>query len=122
MGHSYIYLFKQDKLFRLRASGGNIPLGIQENVSPQCDKFILAPGDLFIMITDGIVEQTNSKGEEFGEKRLYKIIKNNKNLDVSKLKDKLLEEITSFRAPQTQNDDITAVFLSYNGISPTSSK
>lgn len=122
MGHSYIYLFKQDKLFRLRASGGNIPLGIQENVNPQCDTFILTPGDLFIMITDGIVEQTNPRGEEFGEKRLYKIIKNNKSLDVTRLKDILLEEIATFRAPQTQNDDITAVFLSYNGISPTSSR
>ena len=74
------------------------------------------------MITDGIVEQTNPRGEEFGEKRLYKIIKNNKSLDVTRLKDILLEEIATFRAPQTQNDDITAVFLSYNGISPTSSR
>ncbi len=122
MGHSYIYLFKSDRLYRLRASSGNMPLGIQEDILPKCDIFNILPDDLFIMITDGVVEQINPKGEEFGEKRLYKVIKNNKSAEIGKLKDKILEEITSFRASQPQNDDITIVILSYKGISPTSSK
>jgi len=122
MGHSYIYLFKSDKLYKLKTSGGNIPLGIHENVIPVGDNYKLQYGDMFILITDGIVEQTNSKGEEFGEKRFYRIIKTHKNSEIGRIKDKLLEEIASFRAPLTQNDDITAVLLSYSGISPTSSK
>ncbi len=122
MGHSYIYIFKSERLYRLRSSSGNIPLGIKEGVIPQCDTFNLQPGDLFMMITDGVVEQINSKGEEFGEKRLFKILKNYKNTHIARLKDKILEEIQQFQGSQPQHDDITIILLSYRGISPISSK
>ena len=112
MGHSYIYLYRKQKLFRLTTNSTNMPLGIQP-LEPQADKLILHDGDLLMIITDGIVEQTSPQNEEYGEKRIWEIFKKYKHTDLKNLKKELFTDIKKFRATQPQNDDMTILFLEY---------
>jgi sigma-B regulation protein RsbU (phosphoserine phosphatase) len=52
----------------------NVPLGLLER--PQfVSQFVeCAPHDLFVMVTDGLLETTNSKGEEFGLDRVKSVL------------------------------------------------
>ncbi|NPV00135.1 MAG: SpoIIE family protein phosphatase [Brevinematales bacterium] len=112
MGHSYIYLYRKKKLFRLTTNSSNMPLGIQP-LEPQADKLILHDGDILMIITDGIVEQTNPQNEEYGEKRIWENFIKYKETDIKNLKKELFADIKKFRATQPQNDDMTILFLEY---------
>lgn len=52
---------------------------IFDNVSYDVNKINLHEGDKLFFYTDGITESKNEHGEEFGEERLIKIIKNSNN-------------------------------------------
>ncbi len=113
MGHSYIYLFKTGKLYRLKSGSDNLPLGVRAEISPRADSLKLSKGDMLIMITDGIIEEINESGEEFGEKRLYQIIKNYQSTDITKIKEILLQTVSSYRGHLPQHDDLTILLLNY---------
>jgi sigma-B regulation protein RsbU (phosphoserine phosphatase) len=53
---------------------------IFDNVSYDVNKIKLLEGDKLFFYTDGITESKNEQGEEFGEERLIKIIKNSNNV------------------------------------------
>ncbi|HET6348277.1 MAG TPA: SpoIIE family protein phosphatase [Candidatus Krumholzibacteria bacterium] len=67
-----------------------------------------APGDLLFLYTDGVTEQTNSSGEEFGEERLIDFIHTNRNLPPVELQNALLATIAEFGGGR-RDDDITSV-------------
>jgi sigma-B regulation protein RsbU (phosphoserine phosphatase) len=67
MGHSYIYIYRHSRLFRLKTNSSNLPLGVGPELDPACDTMTLEQGDLLILITDGIAEQVNPAGEEYGK-------------------------------------------------------
>jgi sigma-B regulation protein RsbU (phosphoserine phosphatase) len=76
MGHGHSWLVRKGKARPLRfpgptgASGMNLPLGIDLGLDPQVFRLTLQPGDLICMYTDGLTEQENTAGEEFGEERV----------------------------------------------------
>jgi len=49
---------------------GGLPLGIQLDVAYQTGRVTLAPGDWLAIFTDGLVEATNDRDEEYGEQRV----------------------------------------------------
>jgi sigma-B regulation protein RsbU (phosphoserine phosphatase) len=66
------------------------------------------PGDMLFLYTDGVTEQTDSSGEEFGEERLVHFIRANRNLPPVELQNALLSTIASFGAGR-RDDDLTSV-------------
>jgi len=66
------------------------------------------PGDLLFLYTDGVTEQTNASGQEFGEERLVHFIRANRNLPPHELQNALLSTITSF-GDGRRDDDVTSV-------------
>jgi len=73
MGHGHSWLIRGGKARPLRfsgpsgASGMNLPLGIDLELSPQVFRTRLQTGDLLCLYTDGLTEQENEEGKEFGE-------------------------------------------------------
>ncbi len=53
-----------------RLEAGGLPLGIEPRAGYDSACVTLAPGDLLVVFTDGVVEAVNGDGEEFGERRL----------------------------------------------------
>jgi preprotein translocase subunit Sss1 len=64
--------------------------------------------DLFILLTDGITETLNSKGEYFGMGKVKQIILNNRNDELSSIYEKINNELVSFGK---QNDDQTILLI-----------
>jgi sigma-B regulation protein RsbU (phosphoserine phosphatase) len=66
------------------------------------------PGDVLFLYTDGVTEQTNAGGEQFGEERLVDFFRAYRNLPPAELQNALLETITAFGGGR-QDDDLTTV-------------
>ncbi|OHD57660.1 MAG: hypothetical protein A2Y33_06385 [Spirochaetes bacterium GWF1_51_8] len=113
MGHSYIYLFRKEKFFRLKTAGKNIPMGIEPGINAEADKLNLHKNDILIMITDGIAEQSGPIGEEYGDKRLMEIITRSKSAGIQRIKNDIFSDIYLFRGTQPQHDDMTIMLIEY---------
>jgi serine phosphatase RsbU (regulator of sigma subunit) len=84
-----------------------IPLGIQSSL-PQLsvgeERF--APGSIVVSYTDGLSEQTDQRGEEYGEERLRTFIQTHADLAVEPFSLNLLAELQDFGGRKELHDDI----------------
>jgi sigma-B regulation protein RsbU (phosphoserine phosphatase) len=71
----------------------------------------LAPGDLFVMYTDGVIDATNDRGEWFGEQRLAALIETHGSLPFDALRERMRHELGAFAGAQAQHDDMTWVLV-----------
>ena len=69
-------------------------------------------GFLF-MYSDGLTEQCNKVGEEFGEQRVFYVINNTA---VELLVDGVMEKSNSFRGNMPVNDDISICVIDFEKI------
>jgi sigma-B regulation protein RsbU (phosphoserine phosphatase) len=88
-----------------------IPLGLLEHAQYQEVSVKLKPGDLFAMFSDGIVEATNNKYEEFGPRRLENVLRQNSHRSPQEIIDTLFEEVREFEQGRPPRDDQTIVLL-----------
>ncbi len=115
VGHSYFYIFRKNKFIKAKTKINTVPIGITQDFLPEKIKFKLQPDDILILITDGIEEQKNSQGEEYGIKNVQNVFKNNPSVNITEIKDILFQDIRDFRKSQSQHDDMTLIFLQYHG-------
>ena len=114
-GHSLIYLFRKQESFRLKTSQQCPPLGISQDFEIKPDCFQLIPGDLVFLFTDGLTEQNNGNGEEFGDRQISRILKDANQKSLAQIREEIYSNIDKFRENQPQNDDISFILLEYNG-------
>jgi sigma-B regulation protein RsbU (phosphoserine phosphatase) len=113
MGHSLIYVMKKDRIFQLKSSNNNIPLGIQPEISPTLKSYKLEKNELFLSVSDGITEQNNYLHEPYGEKRLLALVLRNRVHGTLAIKDALIKDIAKYRHGQAQGDDMSVMILQY---------
>ncbi|MBN1523119.1 MAG: SpoIIE family protein phosphatase [Spirochaetales bacterium] len=70
---------------------------------------ILAPGDIIISFTDGLIESYEIKLEESGKQALYDIVKQNAGKSAPEIKTAILEKISDCIRNKNQHDDISLV-------------
>jgi phosphoserine phosphatase RsbU/P len=71
-----------------------------------------APGDRFLLYTDGLSEPENSSGESFSDYRLERILRDNPSRPAAELSLLLLSEVRSWQPASTpQQDDITFLLI-----------
>ena len=93
----------------IRAEG--VPLGLLAQVEYQEVSITLQSGDLLAIFSDGIIEAANLKQEEFGNRRLENLLRQNANRTPREIVDKLFEEVRAFEAGRPPRDDQTIVLL-----------
>jgi sigma-B regulation protein RsbU (phosphoserine phosphatase) len=98
----------QNELRRIESNG--LLFGIEcECIYPACD-LRFAPGDRFLLYTDGLIEPENSQGEAFGDRRLEEVVGTNRELAAARLAERLISAVKSWQTePAAQQDDITLV-------------
>jgi len=111
MGHSYSYVLRGNRVNQVKGSKTNIPLGISENIDPQCATITLEEGDVYLVVSDGIEEQTDVNDNEYGISRFLKILMNNLDEPVETLHKRVYSDIKLFRKGQAIGDDMTFVVL-----------
>lgn len=72
------------------------------------------PGDVLVLVSDGILEYRNPGGEEFGVERVHAILREHASKTMAELARALLDSVGSFSRGAPQEDDVTAVLIRRN--------
>jgi serine phosphatase RsbU (regulator of sigma subunit)/anti-sigma regulatory factor (Ser/Thr protein kinase) len=111
-GHDLPYWRHSSGVSELRATG--MPLGLMPEMSYEEKQAILAPGDIVLFHSDGLVEAHNPHYDMFGFPRLMRLVQECEK-DIP-LIDFLLDELSTFTGPEwEQEDDVTLVTLQRSG-------
>jgi phosphoserine phosphatase RsbU/P len=71
----------------------------------------IAPGDVFVLYTDGVTEAMNLAGDLFGDPRLGRIVEEHGHLRSAELRERILREVESFAGEADQHDDLTLILM-----------
>jgi phosphoserine phosphatase len=71
----------------------------------------MLPGDILVLVSDGIHEQQDLHGEQFGERRVEGVVAANRGKPMAEVLAILLDTVHAFAAGVPQEDDMTAVLL-----------
>ncbi len=109
-GPALHYRAAEDRFDVLEATG--LPLGVMEDVpyetGPPCH---MAPGDLLLLCTDGIVEARNTQGEEFKLAGLKQLIRQTAPQGVRAVVDRIAERMRDYFVDEQPQDDLTVLAL-----------
>ena len=90
----------------------SFPLGAMHLPSPRLAATLeMQPGDVLLLLSDGIYEQHAASGEMFGEQRVEQIVAAMPRAPMVELAASLLQAVLSFSGGAVQEDDITLVLL-----------
>jgi sigma-B regulation protein RsbU (phosphoserine phosphatase) len=68
---------------------------------------VLAPGDLLVCYTDGVVEPENEFGEMFGEEQLRRLLIKSAHLDVRQILNNVVDAVQQHTGSPEMQDDLT---------------
>jgi len=94
-----------------RLEAGGLPLGIRAGFPYQCGTTALAPGDLLLIFTDGLVEAENDQSHEYGEERMLPAVQALQNATANEALKRLMSAVDRFVGLTRQHDDITCLAL-----------
>ncbi len=110
-GHNPPVMFVRKTGYLECLSTKGIALGALDTIEPDEKEIKLEKGDVIVFYTDGVTEALNKKGELFGEKRIYELVRNNNNLSAKDIVAKIKDAVIDFTQGQSQFDDITLMVL-----------
>lgn len=91
--------------------GTNLALGVLPDPLFEQVTVDLAPGDSFVLYTDGLVEAKNGLGEEYGFERLHAAVAH---APEEGMLDHILRDLIHFTGTTSQYDDLTMVAFTYS--------
>jgi serine phosphatase RsbU (regulator of sigma subunit) len=112
-GHCVPLLRRGDRVFPLQAERAHTPpLGVTPDLEAGEARVQLHSGDMLIMVSDGILEARDSRGNEYGLSRLSRRIRTARG-NVDDVIKSILADISSHAGePRQQGDDMTIVAMS----------
>lgn len=108
-GHPYPILRRGDHLHEIELGG--LPLGGRPDSRYEEYSVQLEPGDQLFLLSDGLIEERNSRREIFGYGRLGPAILATDPTDADMAIELLWQTVASFRGEAEQADDITLVVI-----------
>jgi len=113
-------------------SGGQAPILLFEGATGECRRYKptsfplaamplhamrpaveleMQPGDILVLLSDGIYEYRNAGDEEFGEPRVEDLLRRHHELPAAELAAKILGTVQAFAGDASQEDDMTVVLV-----------
>ncbi len=83
------------------------PIGMFTKAVYEETEIDLVPGDRLYMYSDGLTEQTNGSGDEFGEERVRAALAEGQKLSLDENLDTLLASVTTWHGSSHFSDDIS---------------
>ncbi len=118
-GHNPSLLVQSDGTIERLGSTG-VPLGMLAEAQYTARELALAPGDLVVIYTDGIVEAVDGSDEEYGLERLEAICREQRDLPLAQLATAIDRSLESFVRGVPYADDRTLVLLRREASPPAS--
>jgi serine phosphatase RsbU (regulator of sigma subunit) len=101
-----------------RASGaverldvGGVPIGLMPKAHYECGEVTLAPGDLLLVFTDGLVEAEDRRSEQYGEPRMLATLQSGPRSSADEVLRRVMMSADGFVGSAPQHDDITCLVL-----------
>jgi sigma-B regulation protein RsbU (phosphoserine phosphatase) len=111
-GHQTGYLLNSAGEVKQTLASTGYPLGILKEADfPASEEIPLQPGDLVMLVTDGIVEARAPDGTVFGRQRLMDIARVYRQATAGQIVDNLYYAVRAFSQNLPQYDDITAAVI-----------
>ena len=107
-GHNPPLLVRANGSIERLPSCGTI-LGIFPDMGYEFKTCRLEPGDLLTMFSDGVTEENNPDGEEFGEERLAKLLIDKGRGGAAQLVEGIRQAVLAWAAGAAAADDVTVV-------------
>ncbi|HEU4498077.1 MAG TPA: PP2C family protein-serine/threonine phosphatase, partial [Sphingomicrobium sp.] len=111
-GHEDPILLSGGKVERIRLDGG--PPLCAANLSYPLETLTLKPGDILVLVTDGVTEAQNEQGTLFGSKRLVAdgALKAG---NATEIVDSIRDRVRNFEGGAEATDDLTVMAVRYLG-------
>jgi serine phosphatase RsbU (regulator of sigma subunit) len=93
----------------IRPKHGNLPVGLLGDATYESDRCNLHPGDRLVLVTDGVTEAENARGDFFEDYRLEAVAAKSETLE------DIFSAVANFCGGTPLNDDCTVVELVYTG-------
>jgi sigma-B regulation protein RsbU (phosphoserine phosphatase) len=100
---------RNGELTKPRVEG--VPIGLLEDRDYEEVVYTAEPGDVLLLYSDGIEDQLNAAGEEFGRGRISRAVQKNWILPPRKMVDALFQELDQYMAGAPITDDQTLIAL-----------
>ena len=111
-GHPPGYVLDTQGQIKTTLKRTGIPLGMRPDFQfASAPELILSPGDIVLVLTDGIEEATAPDETLFGIDRIIEIVRANRTSSAQKIVQTLYEEVRAFANHAPQVDDITAIVI-----------
>lgn len=113
LGHSHLFLFRDDVLHAVKTNQNNLPMGIMPDMEPRVDTFQPRASDLLFLITDGLTEQENLTGEVYSLSRISEVMRANRDAPVEIVSDAIQRDFSTFRGRRALSDDVTWALMRF---------
>ncbi len=114
-GHNPPLVRHRDGTFEYLRSRPGLVIAGMEGIKYRKNELYLAPGDEIYLYTDGVTEATDNNNELYGEERLNKLLNSLHGLSGEEVCRAVKSDIDEFVGTAPQFDDITMLYLKYNG-------
>jgi len=101
--------------------GGPV-LGVLPDARYEQAKVEVSPGDLLVVYSDGLVEATNSRGEEYGEGKLRELLATVTEKSVDDIRRAILGSLAAFSEAAELRDDLTIVVAQFISVEDSFAK
>ncbi|MBI1740241.1 MAG: serine/threonine-protein phosphatase [Acidobacteriales bacterium] len=109
-GHNAPILRKSSGVVERLETGG-VPLGISTEFTHQAGTANLGAGDWLVIFTDGVVEAVNTKGEEYEEPQLIRLVDEAAASTPAEMLRRMLGALDAYVGHTPQHDDMTCLLL-----------
>jgi len=106
-GHLAPIILSEDGAVRRLDCGGTV-VGLFDHMTYEEASVPLRPGEIFIAYSDGVTEPENDFGE-FGEQRLIDLVRENRDLPLSRISEIVTAAVDDWIGANEQPDDVTLV-------------
>jgi len=111
-GHGPLLLYRHQEGSEHRLPATTVPLGILPEIDASpAEPIHLAPGDVFLLVTDGFFEWTNAQDEQFGVERIFALLREHHDLSAADLIHRMHETVAEFGRQTGLADDLTAILI-----------
>ena len=99
-----------ERFIELTSNG--LSLGINKGIEYEEHLFTdVKSGQIYMALTDGLVEAFNKNGEMFGKDRVRNLIRNSADLSANEITNRINRELARFLGDMSADDDLTFVIV-----------
>jgi PAS domain S-box-containing protein len=115
-GHETCYLLDRDGAVKVRLMSTGFPLAVAANAEYSSGgPYALEPGDILLLVTDGVHDVQSPAGVPFGTARMLDVVRQHAACPACEIVAKLRDAVFAFLAGRKPDDDVTIVVVKAQG-------